>query len=241
MGDTNKRLDFIERRGGNSGRFCPTGMLSPFAGITAPYGWLVCDGSAVSRTDYPELFAVIGTLYGPGNGSTTFNLPNTNGRGIMGYDPAQAEFNVVGRVGGAKTHTLSVAEMPSHTHTQNSHNHTQNAHTHVQDAHNHVQNSHNHTQNPHTHLPSNGPNIVTNGGGTGAKIMYNGDSYALQTIANATATNNATTATNQAATATNQNTTATNIATTATNQNTGGGGAHNNLGPYLTMPHIIKT
>ena len=54
----------------------PTGIVEFFAGSKAPKGWLVCDGSAVSRTDYDELFEVIGTTYGAGEGSTTFNLPN---------------------------------------------------------------------------------------------------------------------------------------------------------------------
>lgn len=54
----------------------PTGIVQFFAGSSAPSGWLVCDGSAVSRTDYEELFEVIGTMYGAGDGSTTFNLPN---------------------------------------------------------------------------------------------------------------------------------------------------------------------
>jgi hypothetical protein len=54
----------------------PVGIVQAFAGTTIPTGWLLCDGSAVSRTDYAALYAVIGTTYGAGNGSTTFNLPN---------------------------------------------------------------------------------------------------------------------------------------------------------------------
>ena len=54
----------------------PLGAIVPFGGDTAPTGWLLCDGSAVSRTTYAQLFEVIGTKYGPGDGSTTFNLPN---------------------------------------------------------------------------------------------------------------------------------------------------------------------
>lgn len=54
----------------------PTGCVQAFAGATTPQGWLLCDGSAVSRTDYADLYAVIGDTYGAGDGSTTFNLPN---------------------------------------------------------------------------------------------------------------------------------------------------------------------
>ena len=62
-----------------------TGSLMPFAGSTIPTGWLNCDGSAVSRTTYADLFAVIGTTYGAGDGSTTFNIPNlTSARVLKG-------------------------------------------------------------------------------------------------------------------------------------------------------------
>ena len=64
----------------------PAGIVSAFAGKTAPSGWLKCDGSAVSRTTYATLFAAIGTLYGAGDGSTTFNLPNLIGRVPFGMD-----------------------------------------------------------------------------------------------------------------------------------------------------------
>lgn len=55
-------------------------MVSDFAGTSAPTGWLLCDGTAVSRTTYAALFAVISTVYGVGDGSTTFNLPDGRGR-----------------------------------------------------------------------------------------------------------------------------------------------------------------
>lgn len=59
-------------------------MVQAFAGSTIPTGWLLCDGSAVSRTDYAALYAVIGTTYGAGNGSTTFNLPNLQDKFVQG-------------------------------------------------------------------------------------------------------------------------------------------------------------
>lgn len=62
----------------------PTGAVFPFAGITAPEGFLLCDGSAVSRVTYAKLFEVIGETYGKGDGSTTFNLPNSINRFIEG-------------------------------------------------------------------------------------------------------------------------------------------------------------
>ena len=58
----------------------PAGTMQMFAGNTIPTGWLLCDGSAISRTDYAKLFSAIGTTWGAGDGSTTFNLPNSIGR-----------------------------------------------------------------------------------------------------------------------------------------------------------------
>lgn len=80
------------------------GMLSPFAGSTAPDGWLICDGSAISRTTYAALFAVIGTTYGKGDGSTTFNIPNFINRTFWGGSGAGAYLseslpNIVGYTG----------------------------------------------------------------------------------------------------------------------------------------------
>lgn len=64
----------------------PTGAIQPFAMSTAPSGWLECDGAAVSRTTYADLFAAIGTAYGEGDGSTTFNLPDFRGEFLRGWD-----------------------------------------------------------------------------------------------------------------------------------------------------------
>lgn len=82
--------------------------------VVPPGRWLLADGAAVSRTDYAELFTAIGTIHGAGNGSTTFNLPNLSGKLVIG-----AGTDALGSTGGARTHTLTVAEMPGHTHPQN--------------------------------------------------------------------------------------------------------------------------
>ena len=94
----------------------PVGMVVPYAGSAAPTNWLLCDGAAVSRATYSALFSVVGTTFGAGDGSTTFNTPSLKGRVPVGLDSAQTEFDTRGETGGAKTHTLSESEIPAHDH-----------------------------------------------------------------------------------------------------------------------------
>ena len=106
----------------------PSGAVLDFAGSVAPVGFLLCDGAAVGRSTYSSLFAAVGTVYGAGNGSTTFNLPNLNGRTSIGtgtYTDAVsgAITRSIGQVVGAEAHILTVPQMPSHTHTQQPHAH----------------------------------------------------------------------------------------------------------------------
>ena len=89
------------------------GIIKINASSTVPGGYLPCDGRAVSRTTYANLFKTIGTTYGTGNGSTTFNLPNINGRTIIGEDTTHA----LGTTGGTENTTLTTANLPSHTHS----------------------------------------------------------------------------------------------------------------------------
>ena len=119
----------------------PTGMVAPFAGSSAPDGWLFTDGSAYSRTEYANLFAEIGTEYGAGNGSTTFNVPNTTGQFPLGAGDGRS----VGDTGGAATVTLSADEMPSHRHNGPSHSHSLVGHTHSAPSHSHSLAGHTHT------------------------------------------------------------------------------------------------
>ena len=70
--------------GGTLWADCPLGTINAYGGATAPDGWLLCQGQAVSRTDYANLFAVIGTSFGSGDGSTTFNVPDLRGEFLRG-------------------------------------------------------------------------------------------------------------------------------------------------------------
>lgn len=94
----------------------PAGSIIQFGGSTAPAGYLICHGQSVSTASHPALFQAIGYTYG-GSGAN-FNVPNLQGRVPVGRDAGQEEFNVLGETGGAKTHTLTVAQMPVHSHEQ---------------------------------------------------------------------------------------------------------------------------
>lgn len=101
----------------------PTGTVVAFAASSPPSGWLVCNGAAVSRTTYAALFAVIGTTFGDGDGSTTFNLPDLRGEFVRGFDAGRGVDS--GRVFGSAqasqnlshTHTASTDTAGSHSHT----------------------------------------------------------------------------------------------------------------------------
>lgn len=100
-----------------------------FSGATVPQGWLFCDGQSISRTDYSDLFNTIGTMYGAGNGNSTFNLPNLQDRFPMGNNN-----NNLGAIGGANSVTLSSDKLPSHSHavtvsSNGEHSHTGNTNT----------------------------------------------------------------------------------------------------------------
>jgi len=101
----------------------PVGMVAPFAGTAAPSGWLECDGSAISRTTYSDLFTALGTLYGVGDGSTTFNLPDLRGQFLRGWnhgagtDPDAASRTDRGDgTTGDNVGTKQADENKSHTH-----------------------------------------------------------------------------------------------------------------------------
>lgn len=91
----------------------PVGSIISYGGFNAPEGWMICDGSAINRETYSKLFESIGTQYGAGDGSTTFNLPDLRDKFILG---AGINHNI-GEVGGEEEHTLIINEMPRHKHS----------------------------------------------------------------------------------------------------------------------------
>ena len=98
----------------------PIGFVGMWPGDTAPVNWLLCRGQAVSRTTYAALFAVHGTRFGAGDGSTTFNMPDFRGRYPIGFNQGGSYFSIgVGEVFGSKD-----AIVPSHQHGMESHYHS---------------------------------------------------------------------------------------------------------------------
>ncbi|WP_050025202.1 tail fiber protein [Verrucomicrobium sp. BvORR034] len=112
--------------------YLPPGCIVPYGGTAAPAGWLFCYGQAVSRSTYAALYAALGTTYGVGDGTSTFNLPDMRGRVAAGRDDMGGSAasrltnagtgnpgvngTVLGAAGGVDRHVLTVGQMPSHTH-----------------------------------------------------------------------------------------------------------------------------
>lgn len=157
------------------------GEIIPFAGDTSPNtDWLVCDGSSLLRADYPDLFAVIGVVYGATDG-THFNIPDLRGRIPLGVGSAPSLSSyVLGANGGEETHTLTTSEAPSHSHSDSGHSHTEgNA----------------------------SPTLIAIGAGVPAASAIPSVGVTGSGFANLS--------------------------------NSGGGGAHNNLQPYLAVNYLI--
>jgi len=200
----------------------PVGSVQSFAGSTAPTGWLLCFGQAVSRTTYADLFTVLSTTYGTGDGSTTFNLPDMRGRVPAGKDDmgGSAASRLTSGTSGVAGATLGAVggdqRVHQHTHVQNSHNHSQNAHAHgVYDpSHNHQQRSSNMS--------------ISNGGNDGLGYNHYGGNYASNLYTNYSGTGIGI-----------YGETAINIAATATNQDFGAG-ASQNVQPTIVLNYIFK-
>lgn len=159
----------------------PVGSVIDFAGSVAPSGYLMCYGQAISRTTYASLFTAIGTSYGTGDGSTTFNLPDCRGRVSAGKDNMGGtsadrltgqtngvDGDVLGQTGGEERHTLTVTELAQHNHFVND-----PGHAHIQAI------GYNGQTGVNRQALSAGSSTsygtpVTNGSGTGIWLSYTG-------------------------------------------------------------------
>lgn len=198
------------------------GMIYMYAGSVAPQGYLVCDGSAVSRTTYAALFDAIGTTFGAGDGSTTFNLPDLSGRVAIGVSASHA----LASTGGEEEHTLLVDELSAHLHEVPQHGHT-NSITASMPSLSHTVS----TQPSYTY------NSPAGSQGTDATTKDR-TTYAGASSVGASRTTNVSVAKHDATSCTmSGEVTECDALTTDT---VGSGAAHNNMQPYVTMNYIIS-
>lgn len=228
------------------------------AASVAPEGWLLCYGQAVSRTEYADLFAAVGTTYGAGNGSTTFNVPDGRGRAPAGKDNmggssanrlSTISGNTLGATGGDQSHTLTIAQMPAHNHggatgAAGTHNHTISGTANSAGAHSHSGSTNSAGAHDHT-LTRNRAGI---GGDDGPSApTWNVKQFnAYGPFAAGTSTDGAhshTISTNTTGAHTHSLSGSTSTETSHTHgiASQGSGQAHNNVQPTIVFNMLIKT
>ncbi len=196
------------------------GIVMPFAGSTAPQGWMLCDGAAVSRTTYAALFAVIGTIYGAGDGETTFNIPNLAGRVVIGSSQSHA----LGTTGGSETVTLTSDQLPAHVHEVPQHGHENDIAVQTPVL------THSITQPMYTYKKPN--NIKVNGVTTASQISGTSTQTASRTTDVSISAHSAASCTKGGSV----------TAQSSFNSGSYGGGAgHNNMQPYTAVNYLICT
>jgi microcystin-dependent protein len=203
----------------------PCGTIAQWGTNTAPANWMICDGAAISRSTYASLFNVIGTTYGVGDGSTTFNLPDLRGRVPVGKNGGS--FGTLAATGGAESVALTAAQIPGHTHSgttaaAGNHTHTYSGTTNTTGAHTHSLSGSN---GGSTNL---GPSVTSNSNGDFGYLLNGGRANSAGDHAHTFS-------------GTTSDVSTTHTHTFTTDNGTGGGGSHTNLQPYLVLNYIIKT
>jgi microcystin-dependent protein len=247
----------------------PTGAIFMWPAVTAPGGYLLCNGALYSRTTYSALFAIVGTTYNTGGEDPSlFRVPNLQGKVGLGVSATHA----LASVGGEETHVLSIAELAAHSHTLGNHTH-QYSHTHTMGNHTHVGANHLHDLQNHYHAGANHQHDLANHThaytyvGTGGGIASGGNPYGnvaggantgtpspnMSGLADRSLNTGAPSPNNtgwadrgltSAGPSTNTtdgpNTTVTAGPSTGSD-NTGSSAGHNTLPPYLAVNYIIKS
>lgn len=223
----------------------PIGTIVAYAGDTVPSGYLLADGSSVSRSKYTELYDVISRTYGTPSSSKFFYLPDLSGKLVVGTNSSDSDL-AFGMSGGEKNHTLTVDELPTHTHTFTG---TSNVLTDASGEHTHTFSGTTVSNGAHNHYSVAQTTTVTPAGtqylaqhaqavDVGAYNMGYVDSKVPDIGLTSTATNHNHTFSGTTA---GPNTTHTHTVTASgSNSSTGSGKEHNNLMPYITLKYIIK-
>ena len=194
------------------------GCIYMYGGSVAPSGFSLCDGSAISRTTYSELFSVIGTIYGIGDGTTTFNLPLMEGRVVIGVSGTHA----LGTTGGSESVILGEQELPTHSHTIPLHSHTSTVKATTPAL------SHTITQPAFTYSAPSGNSVCMGGNGYGKSSSVN-------------ATRSANLAISNHASASCTKTGGVTDCSAFDTDSTGGNNAHDNMQPFVAVNYIIYT
>jgi microcystin-dependent protein len=220
----------------------PVGTIMPYVGNTAPTGWLLCQGQAVSSATYPKLAVECGTKFGTAPAGQ-FRLPDLKGRVIAGLDSSQTEFDAIGKTGGAKSVTLTVSNMPAHTHTTPDHTHT--ASTSGLSA--SSAGDHSHTASTDTtgaHFHNTGLFVAENTSATGGASRITPNTSNITTSANSSNagahSHIVTVDSGGAHTHAITGNITINSSGASNTGSTGSGAAVNTMNPYITMNHIIR-
>lgn len=202
--------------------------------------WMLCNGAAISRTTYSDLYTLIGTTYGVGDGSTTFNLPDLRARTPIGYNAdtiSGRSTRAMAAASGTESETLVENQIPSHNHgvTDPGHSHTVTdpGHTHTADAHSHTDSGHSHT------FVEEGVSSTSQGAGSGDGFQALG-AHAEETHSRTTNNGNASLDSPIVGIQSKQaGLTVDSGGTSISTQNKGGDLPHNNMQPYQTLNFII--
>lgn len=195
------------------------GEIYMYGGSIAPIGFLLCNGAAVSRATYSELYSVIGDTFGAGDGNSTFNVPDLTGKVIIGTSASHS----LGDAGGEETHILLESELPAHSHTLPSHGHANTIGVTTPAL------AHSITQPAFTYSAPSGTGKRPNG-----KV-----GYSKVTSTNATRSANLAIADHAAADC--SKTGGVSDCAAFDTDATGTGTGHDNMQPYVTVNHIIYT
>lgn len=225
----------------------PIGLVQLWPKSTAPNSsWLVCDGSAVSRTTYSDLYTVIGVTYGTGNGSSTFNLPDFRARVPVGYNSGAIDDNsdgsndrstrAIAATAGEEDVALATSNLPSHTHANSLSNTGTDSvaqQTNVSDS------GHNHTLNDPGHRHQLIGSYATSGADIFADIRHMTNTYTATGQPIQPSTTGITLNTGNAVLNVTNPTHSHSVNVSLTNAAVGGGGAHNNMQPFQVINYII--